>query len=86
MLKGAISETPPSLPFFYFFRGENLKEEDVIFNLIRVSCEKDGSVFEDKVFKMAQLLNISPDNYQKITTRLIETGKISRDESNFFLV
>ncbi len=73
----SLSQNSPK--FFSFFRGEKLKEEEVIFNLIKMSCEENGSVIEDKVFKMAQLLNIHPDKYQKIKTRLIESGKISKN-------
>ena len=64
----------------------DIKEEEVIFSLIRQGCEENGSVIEDKVFKMAQLLNIQPEKYEKIKTRLLETGKINKDGDQIFLL
>jgi len=63
-----------------------MDEEEIIFNLIKMSCEKDGSVFEEKVFKMAQLLNIHPDKYEKIKNKLIESGKIAKNGSDLMLL
>ena len=64
----------------------NINEEEVVLNLIRQSCEKSGSAVEDKVFKMAQILNIQPERYEKIRTKLLETGKINRDSGQIFLL
>lgn len=62
-----------------------MKEEDIIFSLIKKDCEESGSVLECKVLKMAQLLNINPDKYQKIRNKLVDRGKVVVDGSNFSL-
>ena len=63
-----------------------INKEDVVLNLIKQGCEKGGCVVEDKVSKMAQILNINSENYEKIKTRLLETGKINKDGENIFLL
>ena len=63
-----------------------INEEDVVLNLIKQGCEEEGCVIEEKVFKMAQILNIKSENYEKIKTRLLETGKINKDGENIFLL
>ena len=63
-----------------------INKEDVVLNLIKQGCEEGGCVIEDKVFKMAQILNINSENYEKIKTRLLETGKINKDGENIFLL
>ena len=65
---------------------KNINEEDVVLNLIRQTCGENGSVIEDKVFKMAQILNIQPERYEKIKTKLLETGKINKDGNQIFLL
>ncbi|MDI6826486.1 MAG: hypothetical protein QMD36_04860 [Candidatus Aenigmarchaeota archaeon] len=56
-----------------------MKIEDVIFNLIKKENETNGMVYEPKILKMATLLNIHPDKYEKIKERLIEAGKIEKN-------
>jgi hypothetical protein len=65
-----------------------MNDEDVIFSLIKMGCEEQdqGKVFEDKVLKMAQLLNINLERYQKVKTRLLETGKIGKNGDDLFLL
>ena len=65
-----------------------MNDEDVIFNLIKMTCEEQGQneVFEDRVLKMAQLLNINLERYQKVKTRLLESGKIGKSGENLFLL
>ena len=63
-----------------------INKEDVVLNLIKQGCEEGGCVIEEKVFKMAQILNINSENYEKIKTRLLETGKINKDGENIFLL
>jgi len=65
---------------------KNINEEEVVLNLIKQGCEEEGSVIEDKVFKMAQILNIHPERYDKIKTKLLETGKINKDGNQIFLL
>lgn len=60
-----------------------MKEEDVVFSLIKKACEDTGSVFERKVFRMALLLNIHPDKYNRIKDKLIERGRIVVDGPTF---
>lgn len=64
-----------------------MNEEEVIFNLIKMGCEEtqEPEVGEDKVLKMAQLLNINLEKYQKVKTRLLETGKIGKNGDVLFL-
>jgi len=55
-----------------------VEAEDVIFSLIKQEKEKNGMVHEPKIIKMATLLNIHPDTYQRIRERLIERGKLAK--------
>ena len=55
-----------------------MEAEDVIFSLIKQEKEKNGMVHEPKIIKMATLLNIHPDTYQRIRERLIERGKLAK--------
>ncbi|MBL7169727.1 MAG: hypothetical protein ISS48_01795 [Candidatus Aenigmarchaeota archaeon] len=64
----------------------NIKEEEIVLSLIKQECEESGSVVEDRILKMAQLLNINVENYEKVKTRLLETGKINKDGSELFLL
>jgi hypothetical protein len=63
-----------------------MKEEQVIFSLIKRDCETNGSTNESKLVKMATLLNIHPDIYQKALERLIESRQIGKHGRCFFLV
>jgi len=65
---------------------KKINEEEVVFKLITQGCEKSGSVVEDRVFKMAQILNINAEKYEKIKTKLLETGKINKDGNQIFLL
>jgi len=63
-----------------------VNEEEVILNLIRQGCGENGAVFEEKVFRMAQILNIQRDRYEKVKMKLLETGKINHDNGQIFLL
>jgi len=63
-----------------------INEEDVVLNLIKQGCQEGGCVVEEKIFKMAQILNINSEKYEKVKTRLLETGKINKDGKNIFLL
>ena len=57
-----------------------MKAEEVIFNLIKHENERNGGmVLEPKIIKMASLLNIHPDKYERIKERLIESGKVEQN-------
>mgnify|MGYP000616132161 CR=1 FL=1 len=63
-----------------------MKVEDVILNLIKMEKERNGGVaYEPRIIKMATLLNISPDRYERVRERLIERGKIGKDGIKLFL-
>ena len=55
-----------------------MKIEEVIFSLIKKENEARGMVYEPKIMKMATLLNIHPDMYERVKERLIENGKIGK--------
>ena len=65
-----------------------MKDEDVVFNLIKMGCEEtgEGKVYEERVLKMAQLLNINLERYHKVKSRLLESGKIGKNGDNLFLM
>ena len=56
-----------------------MKPEDVIFNLIKQENDRNGMVYEPRIVKLATLLNIHPDKYERIRQRLIERGKIAKE-------
>ncbi|OGI14743.1 hypothetical protein A3K63_02600 [Candidatus Micrarchaeota archaeon RBG_16_49_10] len=64
-----------------------MNDEEVVFKLIKMGCEEqdEGQVYEEKVLRMAQLLNINLERYQKVKTRLLETGKVAKTGDAFFL-
>ena len=55
-----------------------MKPEDVIFNLIKQENDRNGMVYEPRIVKLATLLNIHPDKYERIRQRLVERGKIAK--------
>jgi len=55
-----------------------VKPEDVIFNLIKQENDRNGMVYEPRIVKLATLLNIHPDKYERIRQRLVERGKIAK--------
>jgi hypothetical protein len=55
-----------------------VRAEEVVFNLIKQENKRNGKVHERRIIKMATLLNIHPDTYQRIRERLIERGKIAK--------
>jgi len=72
----------PSLFLFFWEkkRGEKkVKPEEVIFNLIKQENDRNGMVYEPRIVKLATLLNIHPDKYERIRQRLIERGKIEKE-------
>jgi len=56
-----------------------VKAEDVIFNLIKQENDRNGMVYEPRIVKLATLLNIHPDKYERIRQRLVERGKIAKN-------
>ena len=63
-----------------------MKAEEVIFNLIKMEKDRNGGVaYEPRIMKMATLLNIHPDRFERIKERLIERGKIGKDGIKLFL-
>jgi len=62
-----------------------IKVEDVVFNLIKKESERSGMVHEPRIMKMATLLNIHPDKYERIRRRLIQRGKIEKNGRRLFL-
>jgi len=55
-----------------------VRAEEVVLNLIKHENNKNGMVYEPRIIKMATLLNIHPDTYERIRERLIERGKIAK--------
>ena len=55
-----------------------MRAEEVVLNLIKHENNKNGMVYEPRIIKMATLLNIHPDTYERIRERLIERGKIAK--------
>ena len=62
-----------------------VKVEDVVFNLIKKESERNGMVHEPRILKMATLLNIHPDKYERIRQKLIQRGKIEKEGMKLFL-
>jgi hypothetical protein len=63
-----------------------VKIEEVIFSLIKKEKETNGMIYEPKIMKMATLLNIHPDTYERIKERLIEDGKIGKSGLKLLLL
>ena len=63
-----------------------MKTEDVIFSLIKQENDKHGMVYEPRIVKMATLLNIHPDTFERIKERLIERGKIEKNGMKLLLL
>lgn len=56
-----------------------MRDEEVIFNLIKRENDRNGMVNESRIVKMATLLNIHPDRYERVRQKLIESGKIAKE-------
>jgi len=64
-----------------------MRPEDVIIKLIQKETERNGGyVYEPRIIKMATLLNISPDRYERIRERLIENKKLGKEGMKLFLL
>ena len=63
-----------------------MKIEEVIFSLIKKEKETNGMIYEPKIMKMATLLNIHPDTYERIKERLIVDGKIGKSGLKLLLL
>jgi hypothetical protein len=63
-----------------------VRVEEIIFNLIKKENEKSGMVYEPRLVKMATLLNIHPDTFERVKERLIESGKIEKEGMKIFLL
>lgn len=64
-----------------------MKPEDVIIKLIEKETERNGGyVYEPRIVKMATLLNISPDRYERIREKLIESKKLGKEGMKLFLM
>jgi len=55
-----------------------VEAEEVVFNLIKQEKKKNGMIHEPRIIKMATLLNIHPDKYERIREKLIERGKLAK--------
>ncbi len=55
-----------------------MEAEEVVFSLIKQENKRNGKVHEPRIIKMATLLNIHPDKYERIRERLIERGKLAK--------
>ena len=56
-----------------------MRAEEVVFNLIKQENNRNGNVHEPRIIKMATLLNIHPDKYERIREKLIERGMIAKN-------
>ncbi|MEM5801355.1 MAG: hypothetical protein QW350_03730 [Candidatus Aenigmatarchaeota archaeon] len=63
-----------------------MNEEKILLSLIRKDCELNGYTDETRIARMASLMNIHPERYQKILETLIETKQINKKGKNFFVV
>lgn len=63
-----------------------MKEEQVLLSLIKKDCEVNGSTDESRLAKMASLMNIHPEKYQKVVESLIESKKVEKNGNVFVLV
>jgi len=63
-----------------------MRTEEVIFSLIKKEKESKGMVYDPKIMKMATLLNIHPDTYERVKERLIEDGKIGKSGLKLLLL
>lgn len=63
-----------------------MNEEQILLNLIKKDCEINGYTDESKLAKMASLMNIHPEKYQKVLESLIESKKIEKNGKGFLLV
>ncbi|MBU5688281.1 MAG: hypothetical protein QXJ06_04710 [Candidatus Aenigmatarchaeota archaeon] len=63
-----------------------MNEEKILLSLIRKDCELNGYTDETRIARMASLMNIHPERYQKVLETLIETKQINKKGKNFFVV
>ncbi|MBU5690301.1 MAG: hypothetical protein QXM68_04100 [Candidatus Aenigmatarchaeota archaeon] len=63
-----------------------MNDEQILLSLIKKDCEINGFTDELRLAKIASLMNIHPERYQKTLEYLIETKKIGKKGKNFFLV
>ena len=56
-----------------------MEAEEVVLNLIKHEKKRNGgTIHEPRIIKMATLLNIHPDKYERIREKLIERGMIAK--------
>ncbi|MEM5799535.1 MAG: hypothetical protein QXZ43_02625 [Candidatus Aenigmatarchaeota archaeon] len=63
-----------------------MNEEKILLSLIRKDCELNGYTDENRIAKIASLMNIHPERYQKVLEILLETKQINKKGKNFFVV
>ena len=62
-----------------------MKDEEIVFSLLKKDLEKKNKVGASRLFKMASLMNITTDKYQKALEHLIEDKKIAKSGYAFVL-
>jgi len=60
--------------------------QDVIISLVRDDFQRNGDCQETRILKLASLLNINAERYQKIKEKLLQKGKLEMKGNNLFLV
>lgn len=61
------------------------KEKEAVFNLIENECQKNGHAYEQRIIKMATLINIPPEKYIQIKNNLLSWGKIKTERRKIFI-
>lgn len=60
--------------------------QDVILSLVKDNFEKYGNCHETRILKLASLLNINPERYQKIKEKLLQKGKLEIKGNDIILI
>ncbi|MCS7135158.1 MAG: hypothetical protein N3E38_03160 [Candidatus Aenigmarchaeota archaeon] len=63
-----------------------MNEEKILLSLIKKDCEINGYTDEERLAKMAGLMNIHPEKYQKVLENLIAAKKINKKGKHFYIV
>ncbi len=62
-----------------------MKEEEIVFSLIKKDLERKSKIAASRLLKLASMMNITTDKYQKVVERLIEDRKIVKSGYDFVL-
>lgn len=62
-----------------------MREEEIIYTLIKRDFESRGKMKVSRLMKMVSLLNIHPERCQKVVEQLIQDKKISKSGYAFVL-